>query len=370
MVAGGRVFTQLFRNYRGHCNRHKHCFAIEFKDYDNKFYNKKCNSFLSKDWVNFAKVVHSKIHDKSPSRTVGNEQAKVTEQLPWVRVANSSTGASARDSKPSKNVANSQARRLEASLQSQNASRGPVGYEKVSQVNKVKGKKEESTFMFASWPRQQAVANHVNTIGGKKIRGLTTIGTGRTGGRDSLLVVHLQCSVSQNINNNNIATGHNYKAVQFSHLNRKQSHQKSGRQRVEAGRPFNNRAAKHCTLWALPSVEFLSTGTTIQRSQSVFILRCRGHKAVLIVTSFAPSLLLENMPERWLHNSAVSRQLQGCGIRCWACTLLYWCSSSTVQKGLNVFVLQPHLQLFRFPVRCDDRGRAHYAGAAEFPRQL
>lgn len=94
--------------------------------------------------------------------------------------------------------------------------------------------------MFASWPRQQAVANHVNTIGGKKIRGLTTIGTGRTGGRDSLLVVHLQCSVSQNINNNNIATGHNYKAVQFSHLNRKQSHQKSGRQRVEAGRPFNN----------------------------------------------------------------------------------------------------------------------------------
>lgn len=104
---------------------------------------------------------------------------------------------------------------------------------------------------------------------GKKITGLTTIGTGRTGGRDLLLVVHLplQCSVSQN-SNNNIATGHNYKAVQLSHLNRKQSHQKSGRQRVEAGSPFNNRAAKYCTLRAPPSVEFLSTGTTIQRSQS------------------------------------------------------------------------------------------------------
>lgn len=146
-----------------------------YGDYDNKFYNKKCNSFLSKDWVNFAKVVHSKIHDKSPSPTVGNEQAKATEQLPRVRVANSSTGPSARDSKPSKNVANSQARRLEASLQSQNASRGPVGYEKVSHVNKVKGKKEESTFMFASRPRQQAVANHVNTIREKKNYGLNDI---------------------------------------------------------------------------------------------------------------------------------------------------------------------------------------------------
>lgn len=148
---------------------------MEFNDYDNKFHNKKCNSFLSKDWVNFAKVVHSKIHDKPPSPTVGNEQAKVTEQLQWVRVANSSTEPSARDSKPSKNVANSQARRLEASLQSQNASRGPVGYEKVSHVNKVKGKKEESTFMFASWPRQQAVANHVNTTREKKNYGLNDI---------------------------------------------------------------------------------------------------------------------------------------------------------------------------------------------------
>lgn len=76
------------------------------------------------------------------------------------------------------------------------------------------------------------------------------------------------------------------------------------------------------------------------------------------------------MPHRWLHNSAVSPELQGCGIRCWACILLYWCSSSTVQNRLNVFVLQPHLKLFLLPVRCDDHARAHYAGAAEFPRQL
>lgn len=58
-------------------------------------------------------------------------------------------------------------------------------------LTKQKRKRKESTFMFASWRRQQAVVNNLNTKGEKKNKGLTTIGTGRTGSRDSLLMVHL-----------------------------------------------------------------------------------------------------------------------------------------------------------------------------------